>query len=307
MAYYNMNKIIRLARIAQNIKQEELCSNLCSVGTLSRFENGRLSLKPRLLAALAKKLGISDSVADIVSDSFDPEWQRLRDLYTSAKFRSNLAEEEQHLLSLKKYASTLLQKQYAASEDARLCFWKHKISVKEEHILIDKAIRMTVPDYDKHLDKPFPFTLDECKYLLCLGNTYNDSKPEENEKALSLYQTILRSIDEGYMCGRDVEDLRFSLLFNICFVHSDMKPYADAIHMDEALLQQALAADRGATAADALSEIQWNKKQIARSSTDSSQKQDLTRLARKTAYVAMTVSHTYLLDCMYEKNSNAWS
>ena len=47
MAYYLMNKVVKLTRLALGMTQEELCEGICDVKVLSRSENGRQELKDR--------------------------------------------------------------------------------------------------------------------------------------------------------------------------------------------------------------------------------------------------------------------
>lgn len=50
--------VLRLARLAQDRAQKDLCAGLCAVSTLSKIERGRQAADPHLLAALYARLGI---------------------------------------------------------------------------------------------------------------------------------------------------------------------------------------------------------------------------------------------------------
>ena len=45
MAYYLMNKVVKLARTALGMTQEELCEGICDIRVLSRSENEKQEMK----------------------------------------------------------------------------------------------------------------------------------------------------------------------------------------------------------------------------------------------------------------------
>lgn len=57
MSNYRIGDVIRLTRLCMGITQEQLCENICSVQTLHRIENGKTSVKKRIIHKINEKDG----------------------------------------------------------------------------------------------------------------------------------------------------------------------------------------------------------------------------------------------------------
>lgn len=189
MAYYNANEIVRLTRIAVGMTQEELSDGICSVVTLSRMECGHHAVKRKTYRKLMAKMGRITEKRYAVCVDKDGELSEEKIKLERAFKGYDYEEAGRQLERMKVNASdSLLTRQYIAREEALVGYYLNRISGSEMIDGLDRALRMTVPEYEKYVnsDKVFPFVHEE---LLLLMNIANACKRlGEREKALLYYR-----------------------------------------------------------------------------------------------------------------------
>ncbi|MCD8120416.1 MAG: helix-turn-helix domain-containing protein [Lachnospiraceae bacterium] len=250
MPYYDAGKILKLARRARKITQGELCRDICAVETLSRMETGKRSINYSVFRQLAERLGC------FYPNETDPHWNLLCEKCDTAIRNYNHSEAEKRLSQLKHISSDIpAHIQFIMIMEAINHFGQNRITASEKCDIIDRAIRITAPDYDQ-LEDIFPWSYEECRYLMNLANAYGDYD-SKSEKAVSLYHTILRCIDSKYMFGKDVDDLRLRVTFDLCYTISDAGQRTDAVAIANDLLESSVLADSGWGVSCAISESLW--------------------------------------------------
>ena len=205
MAYYLMNKVVKLTRLALGMTQEELCEGICDVKVLSRSENGRQELKKANFRKLMARMGRTTEPIYAVCVDKDGRLMEDRENMERAFKRYDYAAAEQYLRRMQKNADdNLLTRQYLARAEAVAEYRQKRIGAEEFAKRVDQALRMTVPDYEKYVygtDKVFPFVREELLGLLSLGNAY--MYLGQYEMAKQAYNAILRCLKAEYMLKPD--------------------------------------------------------------------------------------------------------
>lgn len=257
MANYKTGDIIRLTRKAVGMSQEELCDGICSVETLSRIENGKHKIKretyQRLMARMER---VSQRNYAVCSGKDMSLLEERRDFETAMrKFDYKLA--EKHLLKLKsKIADDAVNQQYLEKSEALVAYYNERIDIEELIDLLEQSIQLTLPDYEKYLDKIYPYTEQEVLNLMSLANAYR--RLDKREKTIEMYQALLASLREGYMMESERVTLEIVLMRNMALILGELDRYNESTE----LLWQALKLSKengyGHMLPTVLAQIGWN-------------------------------------------------
>ena len=232
MAYYHLNKVIRMTRMAAGLSQEELCDGICSVQTLSRIENGRHSVKRETYRRLMERMGRygEKSYPKLSVDDL-----RMLDLQQQTRqelVRRNYDQAQYKLDRLKLHlAEHPLNLQYVQRVETVLAYRMGRIA-KEEYLQgLQKAIAITVPDYESLLETEFPFTHEETMALMNLADAWGQNGDLDRE--VKIIQMLLRSLDTGYVEDDEAINTRLVLFNNLAVAYGENGQHSKAIELAE--------------------------------------------------------------------------
>lgn len=237
MAYYNANEVIKLTRKAIRITQEELCDGVCDVSTLSKIENGHYGVRRDTYRELMKKMG---RVTEMRYATYMEQGGRLledRLAWERAAKRFDYAAAETYLQRMKAAADdNVLTRQYLVRAEALQDYHQGRICAEEMAERVDRAIRMTSPDYEKYLKQKrvFPFVKEELLALMSLGIAYR--KMGEGRRAMLMYETILNCLDADYMGEPDKTEMRITVKYNIAKLYESEGKHREATEEYDACL-----------------------------------------------------------------------
>lgn len=247
MAYYLMNKVVKLTRLALGMTQEELCEGICDVKVLSRSENGRQELKKANFRKLMARMGRTTEPIYAVCVDRDGRLLEDRENMERAFKRYDYAAAEQYLRRMQENADdNLLTRQYLARAEAVAEYRQKRIGAEEFAKRVDQALRMTVPEYEKYVygtDKVFPFVREELLGLLSLGNAYTHSG--QYEMAKQAYNAILRCLKAEYMLKPDRLTLEITVWDALYHVYDKEGYLEDALQLIEDCIQKSREIDNG--------------------------------------------------------------
>ena len=165
MAYYLMNKVVKLARTALGMTQEELCEGICDIRVLSRSENEKQEMKKENFQKLMGRIGRATEPIYAVCVDKDGLLLEDRENMERAVKRYDYKAAEQYLWRMKETADdNVLTMQYLARAEAVMNFRQKRIGAEEFAERVDQSLRMTVPEHEKYVygtDKVFPFVKEE--------------------------------------------------------------------------------------------------------------------------------------------------
>lgn len=219
MSNYKVGDIIRLTRQAMGMSQEELCADICSVQTLSRIENGKVSVKRKTYQQLMERMGRDGkkNYSRLATEDF--EMMDIMEEVNTAIFRHDYKEAEKRLevlkdaLSMEVEINYIFVKECEAIIDARL----KRISKEEELEILEELLELTLPDYKKYLDKVYPFMHEEIIHLMNIAGLYGELG--EDKLAINIYYMLIRSMNVGYMKLEDSIQITIMLISDIARIY----------------------------------------------------------------------------------------
>ncbi len=244
MAYYNTNEIVRLTRIAVGLSQEELCDGICDVSTLSRMENGHHAVKRDTYKKLMEKMGRKAEMRYAVCIDKEGKLLERRLEMERAFMRYDYAAAEEAFQYMKAHADeNVLTNQYFIRVEAWIDYYCNQISMEKVAERVDRAIRMTAPDYEKFIgvDKVFPFMLEELLAIMNLGSVYRAM--ECREKSVALYKTVLACLEAKYMGEDDNITMQISVRNNLARNYFEMGMYKQSLQEVETCIQMSRERD----------------------------------------------------------------
>ena len=246
MAYYNVNRVIKLTRKALGLTQEKLSEGICEVETYSRIENGRRTIRRSTYRKLMEKMGrIADRRYAVCVSKDGMLLEEKVELERAFK-RYDYEAAEKYLKILKEKADdNLLTRQYIARVDALVEYRCKRITAKELAVRLDAALRMTVPEYETYMNsgRTFAFFVEEIQLLMNLGNAYRRSK--DFDESIHVYKYILRCLEENYIGEPIRTNLYITIVNSISAVYEILGKYQDAISQLDVCLELVAQNDYG--------------------------------------------------------------
>lgn len=257
MAYYRAGDVIRLNRIAVGMTQEELSEDICSVETLSRIENGHHKIKKETYRLLMERMNRIPEKNYAICTGKDMEF--LEEDYIISNMMANYEYEKAEFYLEKmeqKIGKNLLSQQHLKRFKTIVDYNNKKICAEMYVKRMEETIAITVPDYEKHLDKIYPFTEQEAYIMMNLGMGY--AKVGNYEKFIKIFQMLLRCVEEGYMDSENGEILKIIVKRNMSREFGPMKRYQEAIDLLQEVYEQCLNIDYGHMIPIICGDIAWN-------------------------------------------------
>lgn len=312
MAYYLMNRVVKLARIALGMTQEELCEGICDVRVLSRSENGRQELKKENFRKLMARMGRAAEPIYAVCVDKDGRLLEDRENMERAFKRYDYAAAERYLRRMQENADdNLLTRQYLARAEAVADYRQKRIGAEEFAKRVDQALRMTVPDYEKYVyrtDKVFPFVKEELLGLLSLGNAY--MYLGQYEKGKQTYNAILRCLKAEYMLKPDRITMEITVWTALYHMHEKEGNLEDALEKIEDCIQESRKIDYGHVIAPLLVSKAYNYIWMVRlGGWEESRLDDAKGYLRRAYYIAAARGDTRIMDIIikyYVENFGSW-
>lgn len=291
MANYRAGDMIRLTRQAAGMSQEELSENICSVQTLSRIENGKVSVKKETYQQLMERMGrigaksystletedfeFLDKIAKLSTTIYRHEYETADKYLQQLKKRMNFTEDSINFCYLRKM-ETLINFRLGRSSKAEFL---------EE---LEKLIGRTIPDYKELLDKVYPFTEEEILTLMNIATAYHEF--ENYEMAVRIDEMLIRSLETGYMGYQSTARLEIMLLNNVAQDSGGLGEHEKAIELSKKVIQKAKEHKLIAVLPNAYAEIAWNMvEQIKKGERDRNELESCKKYLRQ-GYAAAAIS-----------------
>lgn len=238
MSNYRAGDIIRLTREYVGMSREELSDGICSPQTLYRLELGKTRVKKDLYARLMAKMERVPEKNYAVCVGKNMELLEERELLEDAMRDYDYEKADEYLKKLKEKADdNLITKQYVLKAEALLDYYCKRSDGEETIKKLEKAIRITLPDYEKCLQKKFPFTEQEIMNLMSLANAY--AHTDKYEKAITIYQKLLECLDMEYILGEYVEHMKMIITRNLLIAYFSIEKSQEALKLNERCLELA--------------------------------------------------------------------
>lgn len=207
-----IGSLIRKRRIALKISQETLCSGICSKSYLSKIENGSLRGKDSVLRALFERVGISTSYLDTSVGDADNIIRFKTQEVNRARLNKDFDrawELYDELMVCFDYYSIVNQQRLVVME-TMLLYQSGKTKIETKIDSLEKAIRMTVHNYDFQ-NLPPVMTVTEIIILCYIAIAYGEIEKYEVTNCIleHIKYFIEKSMDDKNQAAR--------LLSGICY------------------------------------------------------------------------------------------
>lgn len=301
MANYRAGDVIRLTRNAVGMTQEELSEGICSVETLSRIENGRHKIKRDTYRKLMEKMGrgVHDNCAVCMGADMSllEEYTLLEDAMAKREYDTA----KWYLTRMRgKISDSLIDRQYLKRIEALLAYRLEECSVQMFAVQLQEAMEMTIPDYADYLwgeksDKVYPYREQEILILMGMGTAYNAMG--KLEKSIAVYETIIRSMDAGYMDEKNAAELKLINLANLSIPLRRLGRHEEALAKAEEGLKIAVSRRYVHTLVELLVSAAWIRIQISeRAQKSEKQEQEILnakKMMRQAYYIAAARKDIY--------------
>lgn len=238
MSNYRAGDIIRLTREYVGMSREELSDGICSPQTLYRLELGKTRVKKDLYARLMAKMERVPEKNYAVCVGKNMELLEERELLEDAMRDYDYEKADEYLKKLKEKADdNLITKQYVLKAEALLDYYCKRSDGEENIKKLEKAIRITLPDYEKCLQKKFPFTEQEIMNLMSLANAF--AHTAKYDKAIAIYWKLLECLDMEYILGEYVEHMKMIIMRNLSLTYFLIEKNEEALKLNERCLELA--------------------------------------------------------------------
>ena len=294
MADYRAGDVIRLTRNAVGMSQEELCDGICAVQTLSHIENNRHRIKPDTYRQLMEKMGRGVHNNCVVCMGKDMSLLEEYPLFEDAMAKRDYHTAECYLMRIReKISDFVTDRQYLKRVESLLDYDMGKIGAQEHMRQLGEAMEMTIPDYVCYLwgekrDIVYPYREQEILILMEIGNTYYDMR--EMDKAIHVYETIIRSLNAGYMDIKNAKELKLITLANLALPLGKLGRYEEALAKASEGLGMAVSRGYAHTLVELLMGVAWNRMKLSQRMEESIKKvqelEESKKVMRQAYYIA---------------------
>ncbi|MCD8005726.1 MAG: helix-turn-helix domain-containing protein [Oscillospiraceae bacterium] len=217
-----VGNLIKSRRKEKKCTQEELCSGICSIASLSRIENGKAGNREKsYIPSLFERLGMSaDSLNEIISEDDYSVRQMIRRANQANCFGDReeawrILAETRTRINNDGHKISLANEQRLLTIETELSRRDGKITVEDEQCRLENALRMTAVNYTPD-NLPAYMTNMEHQILGHIAITYYEL--EQSETAIRIYYHV-KNFLETY-----VDDKMYSAgqLTHLCYNLSKM-------------------------------------------------------------------------------------
>ncbi len=199
MEIYRVGEKIKEERARRSFSQEDVCTGICSTGTLSRIENGTQKPNLKMQEALLERLGCSTENLVFFASNEEAEKHNLElELGVLTMHRKPIGEKLREYAGLISDASVTqgLEKQFLLTMEAICGFYSREWELSRVFEQLEGALRLSVPNYE------------ECKVtsIKLLTNTeitiLNNLalvlyRQEEHVRAISIMNYLVRYVENS--------------------------------------------------------------------------------------------------------------
>lgn len=232
MGKYSLGAIVRMKRYSIHISQEKISDGICSVETISRMENGKQIPIKSNYELLMERMGSSKvraysmlTVADFDILDRMKQFEDYIQLFLYEKA-------DKVLISLEKMEEkTLFDQQFLQRARTIVDYRLKRIPVEEFIDRLDKAIKITIPQFDEVNLNSWPFNRQETLAVINIASGYAENG--NIKKSIELLNNVRNALKQGYMDNSQSAAFEISICTNLSKCYSMLENHEKAIQMAE--------------------------------------------------------------------------
>lgn len=230
MEVYRVGRIIQEERKRRNISQEDLCSGICVVSTLSRIENGTQKPTLKMEKALLERLGCSTENLTFYAGKDEVKKHELEIELTRLTMHRDSVEEKltlyKELTAGKKMSH--MEKQFILMIEAMHGSYSGEWELAKVQEQLEEALRLTIPNFaEKELEKVKCMTMTEITILNNLGIVKH--KQEQTMEAMRIWYYLLNYLENSGLSVDTVGKKYPVLLVNLTKIALEMHSFEEML------------------------------------------------------------------------------
>ncbi len=236
MGVYCAGELIKRYREAQRLTQEQLSEGICSVETLSRFENGHQTPGRHIYQQLMGRLGKNTERAYAVVCGRNIKISDLIAEYQACRWRLEYEEADTIIKKLESLVDdSTTSRQYVLAQSAALDMHLLRISPQEARKQLLEVLKLTISEPERQDFNRYPLMANELSILYHIANTY--LAEDQFDAGIKLLEAVLQGIKSGYRGTEVYHYKEIMIMERLAHMYGRMGDYHKAI----ALAEQALS------------------------------------------------------------------
>lgn len=228
MAVYEIGNYIHDMRVERGYSQEELCFGICSVGNLSKIENGTRMPNRKTVEALTQRLGCGEVFLQYSSR------EEMQQVEICSQIVQRIADEEYEGLEvlIDKFEKTISRGDFLNSQYCRLAktlMNRHRgLTPEEELAQLEETLRITKPG-GMDLENIFRglLTYNEIVILINIARDYREL--EKPGQAIRILYGLKHYMDTHLMDRREKARKYTLILFNLSNLLLDERQFEKVV------------------------------------------------------------------------------
>ena len=228
MARYNVGEIIRDARIRKELSQEDLATGICSVGNLSKIENGSRQPTAYTFQLLMERLGETVDVYPVYVSAQEMQQYQLKHEIEKDVYFGRYADIEQKLETLKELISEKdsLNLQFVWAMEAICKIESGTMSDESGLEQLERASHLTIPDFMPGREPKCLLTNVETTIINNIAITLR--KINRNSEAIVLLRMLEKQLYTMWHEEQRRDDSYTMIAFNLSNALEDEHDYQEA-------------------------------------------------------------------------------
>lgn len=236
MGIYCAGELLKRYRKAQRLTQEKLSEGICSVETLSRFENGRQTIGRHIYQQLMERLGKNTERAYAVVCGRNTRISNLIAEYQASRFRLEYEEADAIIKKLELLVDdSTASRQYVLAQRTALDMHLLRISPQEARKRLLEVLKLTISEPEGQDFTRYPLMANELSVLYHIANTY--LAESHMEAGIKLLETVLEGIKSGYRAAEAYHYKEIMIMERLAHMYGSLGDHYKAI----ALAREALS------------------------------------------------------------------
>lgn len=262
MGKYSLGAIVRMKRYSIHISQEKISDGICSVETISRMENGKQIPIKSNYELLMERMGSSKvraySMLTVADFDILDRMKQFEDYIQLFEYEKA----DKVLISLEKMEEkTLFDQQFLQRARTIVDYRLKRIPVEEFIDRLDKAIKITIPQFDEVNLNSWPFNRQETLAVINIASGYAENG--NIEKSIELLNNVRNALNQKYMDREQYSILQVTVLTNLSKCLGLIGKHEDAINIAEEAIDLCRKEKIGSSLALLLYSVAWNMKNAA--------------------------------------------
>lgn len=266
MAYYRLSQVLKMRREAMEHSRFDYGAEGPSFMTVFRLEKGN-RIKENTYRKLSRAMGEEESTRQGIVNTTDIRVLWLMNEISNSFLKKDYEKVEALIVQLEKDLDCTVKRniQYLEYVKAKLQYGRGEITDKKYETVMKNCINYGTMDFERMIEKSWPFHEQECQVLLEMIGTVRKKGEYEQEKYL--LEQLQKDLESGYLEEEYYTAYLTWVRIHISDVLGNLGYHREAIAMAEETLRQCEDRREIRYLAEIYYDIFWNYYMIKKKET----------------------------------------